>query len=832
MLRALADRLGRYGGELARLVPELAERVPGPARRRCGPTPRPSATGSSTPWPPGWPPPRPTSRCCSCSTTSSGRRSRRCCSCATSSGPADGRVLVLGTYRDTELTHDHPLVEVVADLRRQGGVERLSLSGLDDVGVAAIVEQASGRPLDEDEPRPGPGGLRGDGGQPVLRPGGAPPPGRDRRRRTARGRLDHPASGRPARHSRRGAGGGGPPPRPPVRRRQPGPADRRRRRDPSSSSASSRRPGDLSEETLLAAVEEAAGARVVIEVSATRYRFAHALDAGDPLRVAHRRPPGDAPPQGGRSDRNDPPGRARRLRPRPGPPLGQGQRPGHRHRPGPSTTPGRAGDRALAQLAHDEAADYYASGLDLLDAGGADAGRSPPARAAHRSGRGATASRRPRLPPDPARRRPPGPPARRRRRPRPSRPGQHARATSGPVSSRSTPNGSRCWKRPSRRSARTTSRCGPGSWPPWASSWPGSPTPGAGWRCRKRRCGSPGRSTIPETLAHVLLARDYTITAPENAAERFAATTELLAIADGWAIRSLASRALSLRFKAAMELADVAEAERCLARNQAAGRRSGPADPDLGHAAPPGHPSRCSAATPTPRRRSTPRTSSGCSARRADIGVFQLAQQYWLLLERGALGDLEEAIPRSSPSRPTIRDERRLRTIFLAERPGGSERRRTVRRAGRHRLRPSDEQRRPGCTSTAVCAILCARFGRRDCVSSSSPGWSRGPTSSSSASFAGWVSGPVPYLGLLATTTGDWERGRGLLRRRPPPRRNASAPPSGWPAPALEWARMLLARAEPNDAGRAHDLLRQALDAARERGLSKLEATPSPFSSS
>src|SRR5205807_7564721 len=35
--------------------------------------------------------------------------------------------------------------------------------------------------------------------------------------------------------------------------------------------------GDLSEEALLAAVEEAAAARVVSEVSATRFRFAHAL---------------------------------------------------------------------------------------------------------------------------------------------------------------------------------------------------------------------------------------------------------------------------------------------------------------------------------------------------------------------------------------------------------------------------------------------------------------------------------------------------------------------------------------------------------------------------
>ncbi|MGH9009899.1 MAG: hypothetical protein ACRDYF_08650, partial [Acidimicrobiia bacterium] len=31
----------------------------------------------------------------------------------------------------------------------------------------------------------------------------------------------------------------------------------------------------------------------------------------------------------------------------------------------------RAGDRALAQLAHDEAANYYRSGLELLEAGGA-----------------------------------------------------------------------------------------------------------------------------------------------------------------------------------------------------------------------------------------------------------------------------------------------------------------------------------------------------------------------------------------------------------------------------------------------------------------------------
>ena len=44
---------------------------------RSGPTPRWSATASSTPWPPGSAPQRPRNRCSSCSTTSNGRQSRR-----------------------------------------------------------------------------------------------------------------------------------------------------------------------------------------------------------------------------------------------------------------------------------------------------------------------------------------------------------------------------------------------------------------------------------------------------------------------------------------------------------------------------------------------------------------------------------------------------------------------------------------------------------------------------------------------------------------------------------------------------------------------------------
>ena len=144
----LSGRLGRYGGELARLVPELSERVPGlPTPLRSDPETERYRLFEAVA---GW------------------------LAVASKDEPlllvlddlqwaakptllllrhvvraGRGRVLILGTYRDSELVHDHPLLEVVADLRRQGGVERLSLSGLDGVGVAAIVEQASGRALDE-----------------------------------------------------------------------------------------------------------------------------------------------------------------------------------------------------------------------------------------------------------------------------------------------------------------------------------------------------------------------------------------------------------------------------------------------------------------------------------------------------------------------------------------------------------------------------------------------------------------------------------------------------------------------------------------------------------
>ena len=58
------------------------------------------------------------------------------------------RLMVIGTYRDTDLGRTHPLAEVLADLRRLAGTERVSLTGLDEAGVVAFVEAITMHPVE------------------------------------------------------------------------------------------------------------------------------------------------------------------------------------------------------------------------------------------------------------------------------------------------------------------------------------------------------------------------------------------------------------------------------------------------------------------------------------------------------------------------------------------------------------------------------------------------------------------------------------------------------------------------------------------------------------
>lgn len=57
-------------------------------------------------------------------------------------------LLVVGTFRTTDIDDTHPLAEVLADLRREPGVTRLELAGLGEPDVRALVASAAGRSIE------------------------------------------------------------------------------------------------------------------------------------------------------------------------------------------------------------------------------------------------------------------------------------------------------------------------------------------------------------------------------------------------------------------------------------------------------------------------------------------------------------------------------------------------------------------------------------------------------------------------------------------------------------------------------------------------------------
>ena len=63
--------------------------------------------------------------------------------------PAPRRVLYLGTYRESEISERHLLHELIGDLRREGTLRRLELSGLSEPEVAELVISLASAPASE-----------------------------------------------------------------------------------------------------------------------------------------------------------------------------------------------------------------------------------------------------------------------------------------------------------------------------------------------------------------------------------------------------------------------------------------------------------------------------------------------------------------------------------------------------------------------------------------------------------------------------------------------------------------------------------------------------------
>ena len=59
------------------------------------------------------------------------------------------RLLVLGMFRDSELSPSNPLCDLLGALQREPGITRIQLKGFDDTGVLAFMEAAAGQRLEE-----------------------------------------------------------------------------------------------------------------------------------------------------------------------------------------------------------------------------------------------------------------------------------------------------------------------------------------------------------------------------------------------------------------------------------------------------------------------------------------------------------------------------------------------------------------------------------------------------------------------------------------------------------------------------------------------------------
>ncbi len=147
----LVHRLGRFSGELVRLVPELADKVPGlPPPLDADPeTERYRAFDAVASWLSDLAADRPVLLVLD--DLHWAAKPNLLLLRHVLRSPSLARLLVVGTYRDTELAPDHPLVELLADLRRGTAMQRIELGGLSQDGVTAYVREAAGRDLHEQD---------------------------------------------------------------------------------------------------------------------------------------------------------------------------------------------------------------------------------------------------------------------------------------------------------------------------------------------------------------------------------------------------------------------------------------------------------------------------------------------------------------------------------------------------------------------------------------------------------------------------------------------------------------------------------------------------------
>jgi hypothetical protein len=328
------------------------------------------------------------------------------------------------------------------------------------------------------------------------------------------------------------------------------------------------------------------------------------------------------------------------------------------------------------------------------------------------------------------------------------------------------------------------------------------------------------RSGDVATLAEVLLERFFTIHFPDNLEERLANSEELVALAECLGDPVITARALLLRCRNLHESGNMEEADRSLQAAQFLTEELG--QPTLRWLV---------GLTATTRtilagelaegeRRAQAGFELGQATGQRDAATFLAGQLFLVRFEQGQLGELEERFAELVAALPGFAVARALLAVLLCEldRPSEAIEHYEVLAAENFATAPLNPT---WMLTVSLCAVVCARLGDRDgarvlfelLV----------PYASQIAIAAGGSLGAVAhYLAVLATTFGDFDEAESRFAAAATTHERIGAPT--WLARTrLEWARMRLARANPGDTERAHDLLRQAVATARDRGLTNIE---------
>jgi len=814
----LVRRLGRYGGELVRLASDLAERAPGlPAPLRADPeTEQYRLFDAVAAWLASvsqeapllvvlddlqWAA-KPTLLLLRHIVQTDERL----------------RLLVVGTYRDTELSRTHPLSGLLADLRRGGEAERLALTGLDVAGVAAYLEQAAGHELSDEELELA-GAIHAETeGNPFF-------VGEVIRHLTESGAFARRDGGWVMQADFRELG------IPEGIREVVGRRLSRLSDDANHVLAVAAVVGlefdpavvewaaGVGEDAVAAALDEAVAARLVAPAAGLRYRFAHALvratlyeELTPARRVILHRKTAEAIEAIHVARLDDYLPALAHHYSRATAPVATGDK--------AVTYARRAGDRALALLAHDEAITYYRQALELLDAseqasGGAlrvdllialgeaqrragDTGHRETllsaAKLAQDRGDGAALAR--------------------------------AALANSPGS------------KPAAFGVTDTERVAALEAAVTAIGQDDSSTRARLLAIlalelfhdpnRQRRLALSDEALAmarrlgdPVTLAQVLVARPFAIGGPDTLGERLANTTELLDVAERLGDPVTAHRAWWLRYRVAVEVADPQEADRCLqaqeplvaelnqpvfswmtalqriARHFRTGNLA--EAEDLIHAA----------------------YSEGQRAGQADAALYFGIHLFHLGYHQGRLAEVEEILLETLGRATELPAAKAMLAVVHSElgRPDAA-------RAQLDDLGAIDfsDLQVEASWVVALCysAVASAALGDGDRAMALISLLAAYPDHIGVFAVGLGVGAVSYYLGLLAATTDDLDRANAYFTEAEAIHRRVASPI--WLARTqLEWARLLLTRSEAGDAARAHRLLDQALGTARELGLANIE---------